>query len=82
MMHFLIWGIMLNVYGFVLILVVNNALGAKKRESRKLVFDIVMLFVPYLVFVFFIIYMLILLGFGFDRDEMLEWIEKRKEQRN
>ncbi|EJP75752.1 hypothetical protein HMPREF1139_0681 [Campylobacter sp. FOBRC14] len=81
-MHFLIWGIMLNVYGFVLILVVNNALGAKKRESRKLVFDIVMLFVPYLVFVFFIIYMLILLGFGFDRDEMLEWIEKRKEQRN
>ncbi len=82
MMHFLIWGIMLNVYGFVLILVVNNALGAEKRESRKLIFDIVMLFVPYLVFVFFIVYMLILLSFGFDRDKMLEWIEKRKEQRN
>ena len=79
-MHFLIWGIMLNVYGFVLILVVNNSLGAEKRESRKLIFDIVMLFVPYLVFVFFIVYMLILLSFGFDRDEMLEWIEKRKEQ--
>lgn len=82
MMHFLIWGVILNIYGFVLILVVNNALGAEKRESRKLIFDIVMLFVPYLVFVFFIVYMLILLSFGFDRDKMLEWIEKRKEQRN
>lgn len=82
MMHFLIWGIMLNVYGSVLILVVNKALGTKKRESRKLIFDIVMLFVPYLVFVFFIVYMLVLLRFGFDRDEMLEWIKRRKEQRN
>ena len=82
MLSFLIWGIILNVYAFIVTLIATRIVipkSERKRDSKKIVVAVIaVMLVPYMMMAICLYAMTILAVCKFDYEELKKFKDKAK----